>query len=98
MSSPTIDFRQIREHAGSKYRGFEELVYQLIRSLDDIAEGEVVRHGTPDAGVEALVNFEDGTVWGWQAKYLFAFGSGELSQLNESFKTALDANPTLTGY
>lgn len=98
MSSPTIDFRQIREHAGSKHRGFEELVYQLIRSLDDIAEGEVVRHGTPDAGVEALVNFEDGTVWGWQAKYLFAFGSGELSQLNESFKTALDAHPTLTGY
>jgi hypothetical protein len=57
MSSPTIDFRQIREHVGSKHRGFEEPVYQLIPSLDDIAR---VRHGTPDAGVEALVNFEDG--------------------------------------
>jgi hypothetical protein len=98
MSSPTIDFHQIREHAGSKHRGFEELVYQLIPSLDNIGGGEVHRHGTPDAGVEALVNLEDGTAWGWQAKYLFAFGSAELSQLDDSFTTALDAHPTLTRY
>jgi hypothetical protein len=98
MSSPTIDFHQIREHAGSKHRGFEELAYQLIPSLDDIGGREVVRYGTPDAGVEAVVNLEDGTVWGWQAKYLFTFGSGELGQLSESFKTALDAHPTLTRF
>jgi hypothetical protein len=33
---PSIDFRNIREHAGSQYRGFEELVYQLMPWLDDI--------------------------------------------------------------
>ena len=50
------------------WRAVEELVYQLIPSLDDIAGRDVIRHGTPDTGLEAVVNFEDGTVWGWQAK------------------------------
>jgi hypothetical protein len=38
----------------------EEPVYQLIPSLDDIAGAEVVRRGTPGAGVEVLVDFEGG--------------------------------------
>jgi hypothetical protein len=98
MSQPAIDFGQIREHAGSKHRGFEELVYQLIPTLEDIGSHEVVRHGTPDAGTEATVTFDDGSVWGWQAKYLFAFRSGELNQLDKSFKTALAAHPALARY
>ena len=95
---PTIDFNSIREHNGAKHRGFEELVVQLIPSINDVAGREVVRHGTPDGGLEAHVQFEDGSVWGWQAKYFFALGNSQLSQMKASFETALEAYPTLSRY
>ncbi len=99
MALPTIDFRSIREHHGSKNRGFEELVTELIPSLHDEVKGlNVVRHGNPDSGVEAYVELEDGTIWGWQAKYFFAIGNDQLRQMRESLDTALASLPTLSGY
>ena len=59
MTLPTIDFNSIREHNWAKNKGFEELVVQLIPSINDVEGREVVRHGTPDGGLEAHVEFED---------------------------------------
>ncbi len=98
VTLPTIDLNSIREHNGAKNRGFEELIVQLIPWINDVAGREVVRHGTPDGGLEAHVQFEDGSVWGWQAKYFFALGNSQLSQMKASFETALEAYPTLSRY
>ncbi len=96
---PTIDFREIRPHQGKKHRGFEELCFQLLRDLSDIPSPvKVDRHGTPDGGVEFLVNLPGGSVQGWQAKYLFSFNRNELAQMDKSVKAALDSQPRLTRY
>ena len=98
MTSPTIDFRHIREHDGSQNTGFEELVYQLIPSIAEIGGREVVRHGTPDGGVEAHVESEDGSIWGWQAKYFLSIEDSQLAQMKRSFESALRSYPTLSRY
>jgi hypothetical protein len=98
MQSPPINFREIREYAGAQHRGFEELSYQLLPTLDGVLLGDLIRHGTPDAGTEATLVLEDGGVLAWQAKYLFALGSGEVSQLDKSFRRALDTHPSLVRY
>ena len=94
MPSPTINFPSIREHNGAKGRGFEELVVQLIPWIDeDVGTRDVVRHGAPDGGVEAHVEFDDGSIWGWQAKYFFQIGDSQLNQMKRSFQTALETSP-----
>ena len=98
MKSPTIDFSRIREHHGSQNTGFEELVYQLIPSIAGVGLSEVVRHGTPDGGIEASIESDDGSVWGWQAKYFLSIGDSQLAQMKRSFESALQSNPTLARY
>ena len=99
MTAPTINFRSIREHQGSKHRGFEELIYELIPWIDkDAVAREVSRHGSPDGGLEAHVEVEDGTIRGWQAKYFFRVGSSQLQQMKRSLDSALEAYPTLSRY
>ena len=96
---PTIDFRDLRDHDGSKHRAFEELCYQLIGVHEKLRRGtRTLRHGTPDGGVEACVVFKDGTVWAWQAKYLFTLGTAEFGQLDRSVKSALASQPNLVRY
>jgi len=97
--TPNIEFRSIRVHGGSRDRAFEELCFQLIPFLEHLPQGtELIRHGTPDGGVEFLAALPDGNVWGWQAKYLFALGNKEFGQLDRSARDALDAFPQLTRY
>lgn len=94
-----VNFRQIRAYDGSQDRSFEELCFQLIPVIDALPEGtRLIRHGTPDGGVEALAALPDGNVWAWQAKYLFALGAGEFAQLDKSVESALRSQPTLKRY
>ena len=99
MTLPSIDFRSLREHNGTKHHGFEELVYQLVPWIDqEVAGREVVRHGTPDGGVEAHVEFDDGSMWGWQAKYFDRIDDSQIQQMQESLESALKSYPTLSRY
>lgn len=94
-----IDFSKIRPHGGSQHHGFEELCFQLVAVIENLPQGTTLdRHGTPDGGVEFLTTLPDGSVWGWQAKYLFRLGDGEFGQLDRSVRTALDSQPHLTRY
>ncbi len=95
---PTVNFRSIREHNGAQDEGFEELSYQLVPWLYDIGDRKVIRHGSPDGGIEARVEFEDGNVWGWQAKYFFQFGDPQFWQMKRSLASALASWPTLSRY
>lgn len=94
-----LNFKEIRSHEGSQDRGFEELCFQMIPVIETLPEGtRLVRHGTPDGGVEILGLLPDGNVWAWQAKFLFTLGPSELAQLDKSFRAALNSQPALKRY
>ena len=96
---PQINFRQIRSHNGSQDRGFEELCYELVPSIENLpSDTKLVRHGNPDGGVEFRASFSNGQIWAWQAKYLFSLRPAQFAQLNLSVKRALDSQPSLTRY
>ena len=96
---PQINFREIRQHAGSQDRGFEELCYQLVPFIEGLASDvRLVRHGNPDGGIEFRAVFGSGEVWAWQAKFLFALKQNEFAQLDKSVKRAVDSEPAITRY
>jgi hypothetical protein len=102
MRLPAIDFRRIRGYGslGSQADGFEELASLLL--VDGIVawpeETRFERFGNPDGGREGRGVLADGTVWAWQAKYLFAFDSDELGQVSKSVERALSQEPSLARY
>ena len=92
-----LNWREIRTFNGSQSEAFEELCTQLARQR--IPEGtNPIREGTPDAGVEFFVVFENGEEWGWQAKYFDTLGDTQWNQMDRSVRTALDKHPGLTRY
>ncbi|MER9226139.1 hypothetical protein NKI39_10880 [Mesorhizobium sp. M0664] len=100
MTTPDINFRNIRKHRSSQNDGFEELTRQLV--LADPPENyEAIESRGPgaDGGVEILVKFPDGRVWGWQSKYFpDSFAASEVAQLKKSFSSALANFPKLERY
>ena len=100
MNSPTINFRSLRIHTGSQNMGFEELTRQIVIA-ENYPEVLKIEHRGPgaDGGVEILVQFQDGTAWGWQSKWFVdAFGSNETAQLKKSFRSAFKNFPNLSHY
>ncbi len=99
MSLPDISFENIRPFDGSRHSGFEELCAQLA-SLEPAPPGaKFYRKGRgADAGVECFRRYTDGTEIGWQAKYLFGWGTGLAAQLDDSIRTALDKHRKLVEY
>ena len=90
MTTPNLDFRNIRQWCGSKHRAFEELCYQL---RDPTPEGaELGRPGNPDSGLEWYVTLRDETQWGWQAKFSFDIDS-LLKGMEASLKTVVEKRP-----
>jgi len=95
MPTPAIDFRAIRPHHGSQHGGFEELTCQLA-ALDTPAGTPFHRKGAgADAGLECYRVEQGGSETGWQTKYLFELGSGEATQLKDSFDNAVAKHPNL---
>lgn len=93
-----IDWHQIQPFNGSQNNAFEELVCQLARE-EFGNEGEFIRFGTPDGGLEAICKFDDGRVYGWQAKYfLYSFTSTQWQQIKDSFENAVTNYPDLTHF
>lgn len=93
-----IDWYQIQPFNGSQNNAFEELVCQLARE-EFGNEGEFIRFGTPDGGLEAICKFDDGRVYGWQAKYfLNRFTSSQWQQIKNSFENAVTNYPNLTHF
>lgn len=90
---------KIRSLNGSQHYAFEELCCQ-IASLEPRALGdEFLRKGIgSDAGVECYIRHADGAETGWQAKFFDKFDSGQISQLTESLKQAIEKHPKLNRY
>ena len=93
-----IDWNSIRPLNGSQREGFEELATQLAR--DEIpSDARFERIGAPDSGVECYCVLDDGSEWGWQAKYFTSsLTNGQWRQLDDSIKKALNGHPRLVRY
>ena len=88
----------IRALNGSQRDGFEELCAQLARA-ETPADGQFVRKGSPDAGVECFATLPNGDEWGWQAKFFTsALGTTQWRQLDDSVGAALENHPALARY
>ncbi|MDZ5454710.1 hypothetical protein [Labrys sp. ZIDIC5] len=100
MTAPNINFRNIRKHRSSQNDGFEELTRQLVLAEPPENHTSIESRGPgADGGVEILVRFLDGRIWGWQSKYfLDSFGTSEVAQLRKSFSAALTNFPQLERY
>lgn len=92
-----LDWNSIRPLKGSRAEGFEELCAQLARAESPLGS-HFERKGTPDAGVECYTVIDDGSEWGWQAKYIDELGEAQWPQLDNSVKTALEKHPRLVRY
>ena len=78
---------------------FEELCCQLAAESLRPKDGEFIRKGKPDSGVECIFRLPEGEEWGWQAKWFpTSPNSGQWNQLDKSFKTAFAVFPQLTRY
>jgi hypothetical protein len=99
MPLPPIDFRAIREHDGTRAKGFEELCCQLA-ALEPRPVGAVhIRKGPgADAGVECFTRLPDGREIGWQVKYHQRMDGSLTGKLDESIKSALAKHPDLDTY
>ena len=92
------DWSSLRSWSGSRYKGFEELCCQLAR-FETPPGSEFVRKGSPDGGVECFSRFQDGSEWGWQAKFFRGpLGEDQFRQLDRSVRAALESHPSLVRY
>ena len=100
LQLPKIDFHNIRQHRNSQNDGFEELTRQLVLAESPAGYAFIENRGAgADGGVEIVVKFPDGRVWGWQSKYfLDSFASSEVARLKKSFKAALKTFDQLERY
>ena len=90
MTTPNLDFRNIRQWRGSQHQAFEELCYQLRDATPKGAE--LVKTGNPDGGLEWYITRRNGTQWGWQAKYSFDIDN-LLNGMEKSLKTVVEKRP-----
>ena len=94
-----INWHNIRSINGDQREGFEELTTQLARKEIIQNQSRFIRKGKPDAGVECLWLFEDGTEWAWQAKYFTSsLGGSQWQQLDDSVKTIIDKHKQVKKY
>ncbi|MCQ8127714.1 AVAST type 2 anti-phage system protein Avs2 [Methylomonas rivi] len=93
------DLLKICSLNGSQHFAFEELCCQLASLEPRVIEDEFLRKGIgSDAGVECYVSHADGTETGWQAKFFDKFDAGQMAQLTESLKQAIEKHPKLNRY
>jgi hypothetical protein len=95
---PEIKFHSIAARCGSQAKAFEELCCQLAkRTCPNNATFERYRGAGGDGGVECLARLADGSVTGWQAKFVFDI-DGLLIQAKDSLQTALSIHKDLKKY
>ncbi len=96
-----IDWNKLQPYSGDNKKSFEELCYQIVseKYQDEIERGakltSIDDSGGGD-GVEFYITFENGDVYGWQAKFFCRLNEGgRKEQIKKSLKTAYEKHPTL---
>ena len=99
MPNLDLDFKRIRQLAGSQHHAFEELCTQL-GSLEPRPAGSIFYRKGPgaDAGVECYVQHAKGDETAWQAKYFDKLDNTQIGELDKSISQALTKHPRITRY
>lgn len=92
------DWHKIISFNGSQANAFEELVCQLAMNEENKEFKTFERVGTPDGGVECYWELQDGSEWGWQAKYYDDLTSSEWAGIRKSLFAAAETHPKLVKY
>ncbi|HFU74812.1 MAG TPA: ATP-binding protein, partial [Arcobacter sp.] len=83
----------------SQNDAFEELLCQLAKKEPIENKQEFIKVGNPDGGVECYVVLENGDELGFQAKWFSSTPQEtQWSQVEHSFKTALEKHPKMITY
>lgn len=98
-----INWDKLQPYSGDTKKSFEELCYQIVseKFKDDILNGAILTSiddsGGGD-GVEFYLTYENGDIYGWQAKF-FANNrlneGGRKEQIKKSLQTAYDKHPNI---
>lgn len=94
----SIDWSGLRPLGNSQNHAFEELCCQLASTEAMEAGATFIRKGAPDAGIECLWRFSDGTELGWQAKFFLRVEAAQWKQLDNSVRAAINKHPQLISY
>jgi len=91
-----FNWNNIRNINGSQNNGFEEFVCQIAGKEIINNQKRFYRIGKPDGGKECFWEFEDGTIYCWQAKYFVsALTPSQWAQINKSVTDVIDNHPAL---
>ena len=98
-----INWDKLQPYSGDTKKSFEELCYQIVseKFKDDILNGAILTSiddsGGGD-GIEFYLTYENGDIYGWQAKF-FANNrlneGGRKEQIKKSLQTAYDKHPNI---
>lgn len=98
-----INWDKLKPYSGDTKKSFEELCYQIVseKFKNDILNGAILTSiddsGGGD-GVEFYLTYENGDIYGWQAKF-FANNrlneGGRKEQIKKSLQTAYDKHPNI---
>ena len=94
-----FNWHNIRIIDKSQNDGFEELVCQLAKKEFCTGNAIYERYGQPDGGVECVIRLENGSEYGFQAKFFTkALEDAQFNDITKSIKTALNSYPKLVKY
>ncbi|MCT7545266.1 hypothetical protein N5T80_02920 [Aliarcobacter cryaerophilus] len=96
-----INWDKLQPYSGDTKKSFEELCYQIVseKFKDDILNGAILTSiddsGGGD-GVEFYLTYENGDVYGWQAKYFCRLNEGgRKEQIKKSLQTTYDKHSNI---
>jgi hypothetical protein len=96
-----INWDKLQPYSGDTKKSFEELCYQIVseKFKDDILNGAILTSiddsGGGD-GVEFYLTYDNGDIYGWQAKYFCRLNEGgRKEQIKKSLQTTYDKHPNI---
>lgn len=96
-----INWDKLKPYSGDTKKSFEELCYQIVseKFKDDILNGAILTSiddsGGGD-GVEFYLTYDNGDIYGWQAKYFCRLNEGgRKEQIKKSLQTTYDKHPNI---
>ncbi len=96
-----INWDKLQPYSGDNKKSFEELCYQIVseKYKDDISKGAILTSVDDSGGgdgVEFYLTFDNGDVYGWQAKFFCRLNEGgRKEQIKKSLQTAYKKHPNL---
>jgi len=98
MKIDSLDWNKLEPLGATKRKSFEELAYQLAENEfpDEIDQNQAKLHSINDSGggdgVEFYLEFPNGDIWGWQAKYFdsSSLGDSQKAQVKQSLHRAYE--------